>query len=109
MLLSSQDHNRDNDTSWATIWDNLRGGRLDLRLVGTQHLSFTDEEFLIPQVANLLNLTNVPDRIGTLAPNRVLTIERLYLTAFFDQYLRHRPSRLLTEPSPRFPEVQYIP
>lgn len=109
MLMSSQDHNRDNDTSWATIWGNLRGGKLDLRLVGTQHLSFTDEEFLIPQVAKLLNLTNVPDGIGTLAPDRVLTIERLYLTAFFDQHLRHRPSPLLAKPSPRFPEVQFVP
>jgi hypothetical protein len=64
---------------------------------------------MIPQVAKLLDLTNVPDGIGTLAPHRVLTIERLYLTAFFDQHLRHRPSPLLTKPSPRIPEVLFVP
>jgi dienelactone hydrolase len=109
MLVSSQDHNRDNDPSWATIWGNLRGGKLDLRLLGTRHLSFTDEEFLIPQVAGLLGLTNVADGIGTLAPDRVLAIERLYLTAFFNKHLRHRPSPILDRPSPRFPEVQFVP
>jgi predicted dienelactone hydrolase len=110
LLLSSQNHNRDNDPSWASFWAHLRGWKLDLKLLGTQHQSFSDTEVLLPQIADLLDIPpgQVTQTVGTLNPDRAVTIERRYLSAFFDLHLRHRESRLLTEPSPRFPEVQFI-
>jgi hypothetical protein len=34
---------------------------------------------------------------------------RAYTRAFFDLHLRHHDSHLLGGPSPRFPEVEFIP
>lgn len=111
LLLSAQDHNRDTDSSWASLWTHLRGWRRDLKLAGTVHASFSDKETLLPQAARTLGLTaaQVAQDVGTINPDRAITIERTYLLAYFDQELRHRPSRLLNGPSPRYPEVQFLP
>jgi hypothetical protein len=45
--------------------------------------------------------------IGTINGDRAVTVERTYINAWFDKYLRHHDSHLLTGPSPRFPEVRF--
>jgi hypothetical protein len=66
---------------------------------------------LVPQVADLLNLPPdaVQELIGTINPDRSIINQRAYLTAFFDLHLRGGHSRLLDQPSPRFPEMQFVP
>jgi hypothetical protein len=46
--------------------------------------------------------------IGTVRAARSVAAQRAYLTAFFDEHLRHRPQRLLNGPSPRHPDVQFL-
>ena len=111
LLTSSQNHSRDNDPSWTSFWANLRGWRLDLRLVGSAHGSYSDAESLLPPLAGLLGLTpdQLAQQVGTIDPQRATAIERVCLSAFFDQQLRHRHSRLLDGPSPRYPELRFVP
>jgi predicted dienelactone hydrolase len=111
MLVSEQNHGRDTDPSWARFWANVRGWRLNLRLTGSGHNSFTDIQVLIPQIAGVLQLPPevVQQLIGTIDPHRSVLVQRAYLTAFFNLQLRHRDGRLLTRPSPRFPEMQFVP
>jgi predicted dienelactone hydrolase len=111
LLVSAHDHGRDNDVSWAKFWANLRGWRLTLELTDSGHNSFTDFQALIPQTAGVLGLPPdfVQQEIGTIDPHRSITNQRAYLTAFFDTHLRHRGGHLLDHPSPRFPEMQFIP
>jgi predicted dienelactone hydrolase len=111
MLVAAQNHGRDTDPSWARFWVNLRGWRLNLRLTGAGHNSFTDVQVLIPQLAGVLQLPPevVQQLIGTVDPHRSVLIQRAYLTAFFNLHLLHRDGRLLTRPSPRFPEMQFVP
>jgi predicted dienelactone hydrolase len=110
VLMSSQDHGRDNDPSWAGFWTVQRGFKLDLKLANSQHTSYSDGEVLYPQVAPLIGLP--PDQqaqlIGTVDPARAVAAERAYVRAFFDRTLRHRDGHLLNGPSPRFPEIQFI-
>ena len=47
--------------------------------------------------------------IGTIDPDRSVKNQRAYLTAFFGTHLLDRDSHLLDSPSPRFPEMQFIP
>ena len=109
-LFSSTDHGRDNDPSWAAFWANQRGFKLDLRLNGAQHSTFSDGETLWPQVAPVIGLSAsaLAQLVGTIDPDRAISVERTYLPAYFDQELRHRGSRLLEGPSPRYPEVQFV-
>jgi len=110
VLMSSQDHGRDNDPSWAGFWAVQRGFKLDLKLLNSQHTSYSDGEALYPQVAPLIGLP--PDQqaqqIGTVDPARAVAAERAYIQAFFDRTLQHRDGHLLAGPSPLFPEIQFI-
>jgi len=106
MLLSAADHNRDNDPSWAQFWNASTGWKRDFQLLGSTHFSYFDAEVLVPQV---VAASGLPAIIGTINPARAITIESAYVDAFFDQHLRHRPEHLLDGPSPRFPDMVFVP
>ena len=95
MLVGAHGHGRDNDPSWAQFWANLRGWRLNLRLTGAAHTSFTDFQALLPQIAGAIGLSpdGVQQLIGTIDPQRSIINQRAYVTVFFDLHLRHRDGR----------------
>jgi dienelactone hydrolase len=111
MLLSNATHNRDNDPSWVQFWNASTGWKRDFRLLGSTHASYFDGEILFPQMAGLLGLTptRLASLVGTINPARAITVESTYVDSFFDQHLRHHPEHLLDRPSPRFPEMVFVP
>lgn len=111
LLLSAADHNRDNDPSWAQFWNASTGWKRDFRLLGSTHGSYYDGEVLFPQVAGVLGLTptQLTGLIGTIDPARAITVESTYVDAFFDRQLRQHPEHLLDGPSPRFPDMVFVP
>ncbi|MEU9112382.1 hydrolase [Streptomyces sp. NPDC048483] len=110
LLFSSQNHNRNNDSSWSTFWKHLDGERFDLKLRGSEHLSFMDYQALWPQMAGPLGLSSAQlvQMFGTIAPDRAIEIQRTYLAAFFDKELRHQHSPLLDGPSRHYPEIAFV-
>ena len=44
---------------------------------------------------------------GTINGRRAVTVERVYLRAFLDRYLRHGNGALLAGPSPCYPEMRF--
>ncbi|WP_245171255.1 alpha/beta hydrolase family protein [Streptomyces decoyicus] len=110
MLFSSEHHNRDTDGSWERLWDNLHGERLDLKLRGSGHNSFVDNQVLFPQAPGAFGITPevMQQALGTIDPNRSIEVQRTYVAAFFDKHLRHRNSHLLDGPSRHYPEVDFI-
>jgi hypothetical protein len=111
LLVSSQDNGRDVDPTWASLWSHLRGWRLDLRLAGAEHLSFSDAVTLYHQAAPVLHLTpaQLAGLVGTIGGTRAVVIERAYLRAFFDLQLRHHDDGLLDHPSAAYPQMQFVP
>jgi predicted dienelactone hydrolase len=111
MLMSSQLHDRDDDPSWAELWSNLRGWRLDLKLRQSGHDAYDDTEALLPQAAGTIGYPPdlVVQLLGTIDPARAIATVRAYLRAFFDLHLRHRDRHLLDGPSPRFPDIDFLP
>jgi predicted dienelactone hydrolase len=81
------------------FYGHLRGPRLAVEVAGAAHLSFTD----IPVVAPGFPMT------GTIRGTRVVRIERTYVEAFLDSYVRGRRSPLVKAPSRRFSEVRFVP
>ncbi|MGW2321637.1 alpha/beta hydrolase family protein [Streptomyces sp. NPDC001680] len=110
MLFSSGTHNRNNDGSWRTLWSHLKGYRVDIQLHGSAHLSFSDNEWMVPQEAGLLGLSQdqLQQMFGTIDPDRAVQIQREYLAAFFDQELRKRHSSLLDGPAEQYPEISFV-
>jgi predicted dienelactone hydrolase len=111
LLVGAQEHTRSTDPTWAQLWANLRGWRLNLRLTGSGHNSFSDLQVLLPQTAEVLDLPleAVQQLIGTINPRRSVLNQRAHLTAFFNLHLRHRDNHLLDQPSPHYPEMEFVP
>ncbi|GIE77124.1 hypothetical protein Aph02nite_30740 [Actinoplanes philippinensis] len=106
-LLFGSDTDGEQDDTWTTVWERLRGPRHQLEIDGTAHLSFTDFQSLFPQLG--LPPDQVEPVVGTIGADRSVAIQRAYLRAFFDRHLRHRGGGLLDRPSPRYPEVTVKP
>ncbi|MET8625958.1 acetylhydrolase [Kitasatospora sp. NPDC004669] len=94
-----------------TFWTHLRGWRRTVQAEGAVHNSYGDDMTLIPQAGKLLGMSEqqIQQQVGTLDPGRGILIQQAYPLAFFDLHLRHRRGHLLDGPSPRFPEVTFIP
>lgn len=114
LLMASADHGRDTDPSWAQFWSHLRGWRLHLRLRDSGHHTYTD---LAPLAQQLIKALPIPpqvvaaltENIGTINANQAITAQRAYLSAFFDLHLRHHNNHLLSAPSQRYPEIEFVP
>jgi dienelactone hydrolase len=91
--------------TWADLWPNLRGWKRDLHLDNGAHHSFSDFQWLLPQ------LPATPERraliIGSIDPERSLLVQHTYYGAFFDLHLRHKWTWLFEKS--RFPEARFIP
>ncbi|MEU0966957.1 hydrolase [Streptomyces sp. NPDC005917] len=110
MLFSSGGHNRNNDSSWRTLWSHLKGYKVDIKLKGAAHLSFSDNEWMVPQEARLLGLSQaqLQQQYGTIDPNRAIAVQRVHLAAFFDQELRKQHSTLLDGSNSKYPEISFV-
>ncbi|WP_020671315.1 alpha/beta hydrolase family protein [Amycolatopsis nigrescens] len=95
------------EPDWGRFWRASTGWQLDLNVPAGRHYTFTDAQWFLPQLAGPLGL-DLRDSIGTVDPVRIVDAQRAYLTAFFDQHLKHRPQPLLRGPSPEYPQVEFI-
>jgi hypothetical protein len=109
-MLMTAANSRATQPSVAELWSRLRGWRLNVQAEGALHTSYCDVQFLVPQLAHALGMSDADLQgwIGTLDPARAVRIQQAYPLAFFDLHLRHR-GHLLDGPSPAFPEVKFLP
>ncbi|MGV2882554.1 alpha/beta hydrolase family protein [Paenibacillus taichungensis] len=75
------------------------GGQI-LYIENTEHLNFTDVQFISP-VFKLLGIT------GKIAPERANSVINAYMLDFFDMYLKNQGGDLIKGPDSRFPEVKF--
>ncbi|KUJ65739.1 hydrolase [Streptomyces albus subsp. albus] len=111
LLMGKEGDDHHTVASWDATWRHSSGWHRDLTFTGAEHASFTDTEALLPQLAERLDLPakTVTENIGTIAPDRAIAAERVYLAAFLDRWLLGRDTPLLDRPAPRWPEVRLIP
>ncbi|MFE1883592.1 alpha/beta hydrolase family protein [Streptomyces diastatochromogenes] len=110
-MLMTAEFPRATQPSVAEFWSRLRGWRLDVRAEGAAHSSYCDVQFLIPQLARAVGMSDadLQSWIGTLDPTRAVRIQQAYPFAFFDLHLRQRRGHLLDGPCSAFPEVKFNP
>ncbi|MFG1833909.1 alpha/beta hydrolase family protein [Micromonospora chersina] len=98
--------------SWGMVWDNSSDWHVDLRLDGAKSEdSYKDTVPLLPQIARQLGLPDsfVTEAIGSIEPTRAVRTEETLVAAFFDRWLRGRERSVLDGPSPRLPNVTFVP
>ncbi|NOU90612.1 dienelactone hydrolase [Paenibacillus sp. LMG 31460] len=76
------------------------GGQF-LYIDNTEHLNFTDVQFISP-IFKVLGIT------GKIAPERANSVINAYMLDFFDMYLKNQGGILMKGPDSRFPEVKLI-
>ena len=110
LLLSSDHGTEPKDPTWDAFWASQKGWKRELSLTGSVHGSFNDGQVLYPQAAPEIGLTpeQLAGLVGTLRPQRSVTIQRDYLRAFFGQHLRGARSRLMCGADPRYPEIRFV-
>lgn len=106
LIFAHEGKNQTTDTTWATLWSNLKGFRREFTLSRSTHGTFTD----LAQLADLIDLrTKYPQQVGELLGNilgeRSSQIIGTYVSSFFDFVLKGKKSALLDGPSKDFPEV----
>ncbi|WP_172200453.1 alpha/beta hydrolase family protein [Saccharibacillus qingshengii] len=79
----------------------VEAGGQALYIENTEHLNFTDAQFLSPLFARL-GLT------GEIAPERAGAVVNAYMLDFFDQHLKNKDGILTKKTDSRFPEVKFI-
>ena len=120
MIMSSDGHGpfavpgQGEDPTIVGFWANLTGWRLFLTMTGSQHLTYTDYEGFLSQLAaaGIISASQaaevVSPYIGTIDPGQAIAAERAYIRAFFDLQLRHRNHDLLDGPSDLYPQIEFL-
>lgn len=104
VLMGVPEHNLDSDTTWSTLWENLRGWKRALVLAGAKHLTYSDVGLL----ARLFNTTLTGDvDVGTIDPLRANQIQRTYIRAFFDYILKGKEEGVYDGPDAEYPEISF--
>ncbi|WP_458121630.1 alpha/beta hydrolase family protein [Paenibacillus sp. Z6-24] len=93
----AEDKKLELDRMRATIG---KGGQV-LYIANTEHLNFTDVQFVSP-VFSLLGVT------GKIVPERASTVVNACMLDFFDMYLKDRDGALMKGTDRRFPEVKLV-
>ncbi|MGQ0600583.1 MAG: alpha/beta hydrolase family protein [Anaerolineales bacterium] len=91
----------DNLARLDTLYQGVSAPAFHLKFAGVLHADFGDYPLLTPLSAPLMY------ERGTLNGERTLQVVDAYLLAFFDQYLKNQPSRLLNGPALDYPEAQF--
>jgi predicted dienelactone hydrolase len=106
-MVMSEDYSGGCDSNCAAMqqmYAHVNGGAYFLTVSGARHFNFSDLPLRwVPLVRPLFSAVGL---VGSIDPARAEQVTNAYLQAFFDQYLRNRPSPLLSGPSPAYPEVQ---
>lgn len=107
MLMGRDGSDHTTEPSWRAFWSHSGGWKRDLTLRGSQHQTYTDLAAILPQAG--LGQEIVERQIGTIDPVRAVAAQRAYVTSFFDRWLRGHDDHLLDGPSPRYPDVVFVP
>lgn len=83
-----------------------RAWHLDLRLLKSRHLTYTDFAFIAQRIGGKLAKALRPV-MGSINGDRAVTVTRAYVTAFFDRHLKDQPQPLLKSRSPQYSEIAF--
>ncbi|WP_309123138.1 FtsX-like permease family protein [Paenibacillus sp.] len=94
----------------ASFWNHSSGWKLDVVLPSGAHYTFTDQQYLLPQLSSKLSLSPrvVQGSVGTVDPEQALAAQRDYIAAFFDLHLKGMQQPMLESPFSPYAEVNVL-
>ncbi|MFD6098281.1 alpha/beta hydrolase family protein [Nocardiopsis flavescens] len=103
-------HHSDHSPDWAMFVEASAGPVLEVYIPDGEHMSFTDQQWIAPQVDAALAPSSAAWRnaveggVGSVDPQESVGAQRAHLAAFFDHHLRGGASPL-PDPAPGITEV----
>lgn len=110
LLMSTPDHNRTNDATWAAFWEHQSGWKKALVLADSHHLTYSDFPLLaeaLPSTASVFTPEELEEMFGTINPRRANLLQRAYILGFFQFALRGAEDSLFDGPDARYPEISF--
>ncbi|RPA99964.1 alpha/beta-hydrolase [Choiromyces venosus 120613-1] len=111
VLFGAEGHNRTNDETWKSFWNSpSKGWKRELSLKDARHITFTD----YPPLVEILGLKALFPKevieavVGSIGGLRAMTIQRVYLKAFFDKVLSRCNDKLFDGPNTDYPEISFL-
>src|SRR5690606_38250353 len=94
----------------ASFWNQSSGWKLDVAIPNGAHYTFTDHQYLLPQISSKLSLSPqvVQGSVGTIEPEQALAAQHDYIGAFFDMHLKGLPQPLLESPASPYADVEVL-
>ncbi|WP_301327234.1 alpha/beta hydrolase family protein [Nocardia amikacinitolerans] len=86
LMLASESSPWFGKPGWEPYWRRNTGLKLPLRLPGTQHMSFCDQQAILSQLATagLLSTDTKTKAVGSIDADRSIELQRTYLRVYFD-------------------------
>lgn len=84
------------DPGWAAFWRASTGWRLDIAVPRGRHYTFTDAQWFLPRLG-----LDGSGLVGAVGP-RVVAVQRDYLAALFDRFLKGRHTTFRLHPDVEF-------
>ncbi|MER5639171.1 hypothetical protein ABT095_19700 [Kitasatospora sp. NPDC002227] len=89
------------EPSWASFWQHQHAWKADVTLDHSEHVSFTDAEALLPQLAGPVEQATLDTALGKVDPHLAVAADRALVSSFFDRFLKGCDDHLLDGgPSP---------
>lgn len=110
LMLASDTSPWFGNTGWEPYWATNTGLKLSLRVAGTRHMSFTDEQVVVTQLATagLLSADIKNAAIGPIDATRSVDLQRSCLLAYFDAVFG-RSDTSLAETINRLAQPELLP
>lgn len=91
------------EPSWASFWQHQRAWKADITLQDSEHISFTDAEALLPQLAGRVPDATLDTALGTGNAHRAVAANRALVASFFDRFLKGCDDHLLDGGASQYP------
>ncbi|KAG4431664.1 hypothetical protein IFR05_012847 [Cadophora sp. M221] len=110
LIIENEFHNRTTDPTWAEFWTHLKGFKREIRVLKSQHGSYSDYLVLLDELiaAGIPVPPEIKEGFGLIDGKRMLNIESAYVGAFFGKWFKGKNGKLLDGPSKLFPEVTFF-
>lgn len=110
LMLASDTSPWFGNSGWEPYWATNTGLKLPLRVAGTRHMSFTDEQVIVARLATAGLLSDEVKNvaIGSIDASRSVDLQRAYLLAYFDSVFG-RGDTSLVETLERLAQPEMLP
>lgn len=110
VLMSTPDHNRTNDATWAAFWEHQSGWKKALVLADSKHLSYSDFPVLAEAFSgagSAFTPEELAAMFGSINAQRANLLQRAYILGFFQFALRGAEDSFFDGPAARYPEISF--